>query len=118
MSLLTTHEPAEVVYTFQRPPPQTQWHRYVVRGRWRFDGETVEVETEAAGMPQYLFKMEFSVSGMRGGGVVRGASKLEWKGFWSWNKLTDDMARFTGRNEKRFVFSRVRRMEVEEKEEA
>ncbi|OJJ50587.1 hypothetical protein ASPZODRAFT_126480 [Penicilliopsis zonata CBS 506.65] len=35
-------------------------------------------------------------------------TKLAWKGFWSYNKLTDDWAEFGLRNDKTFVFRRVR----------
>lgn len=35
-------------------------------------------------------------------------TKLAWKGFWSYNKLTDDWAEFGLRNDRAYVFRRVR----------
>jgi F-box protein 9 len=117
LSLLTTHGPAEVVYLFSKPSllpaalkghPTTsaiaQWAPYVSRGRWRLDHEgRVDIETEVRNLKRYLFRMQFRVRNVKG----RGAVKLNWEGFWSWNKLTDDLAAFEGRNDKPFFFSRV-----------
>ncbi|KAI5816067.1 hypothetical protein BZA77DRAFT_314287 [Pyronema omphalodes] len=117
LSLLTTHGPAEVVYLFSKPSllpaalkghPTTsaiaQWAPYVCRGRWRLDHEgRVDIETEVRNLKRYLFRMQFRVRNVKG----RGAVKLNWEGFWSWNKLTDDLAAFEGRNDKPFFFSRV-----------
>ncbi|KAJ6051773.1 uncharacterized protein N7446_006409 [Penicillium canescens] len=35
-------------------------------------------------------------------------TKLAWKGFWSYNRLTDDWGEFTLRNDRAYVFRRVR----------
>lgn len=67
----------------------------------------VDVETEGS-MDRYWFRMQMRVGSVRAGGrVVRGSAKLLWEGFWSWNRLTDDLAEFSLRNDKAFFFSRV-----------
>lgn len=129
LSLLTTHAPADVVHAFSKPAltpahlrAQTLpgaplpsaahgWAPNVSRGRWRIDSDgRVDVETEAPNLPRYLFRMQLRVRNVKG----RGAVKLAWEGFWSWNKLTDDLAVFEGRNDKPFFFSRVASIEREE----
>ena len=114
LSLLTTHEPPEVVPSFsfsklQTPPPPS-WAQYVYRGRWRIAVEgTVELEMEPPNMPRYMFRMRLAVRN----GKSRGAVRLVWEGFWSCNRLTDDVAAFEGRNDKPFFFSRVSAVERE-----
>lgn len=106
LSLLTTHEPADVVYSFSKSSTDSaSWAKYLSRGRWRLDRDgRVEVETiPPAGMERYLFRMQLRVA--RVGRA--GAKKLLWEGFWSWNRLTEDLAEFTGRNDRPFFFSRV-----------
>lgn len=101
-----------------------------LRGRWRLSGpasssldqsanftehplnsgETSEaegdviVETEGV-VPKYTYKMVVTF-----GNAGKGArnNKLAWKGFWSWNRLTDDWAEFGLRNDRAFYWSRVR----------
>lgn len=124
LSLLTTQEPSEIVYHLSKPTPgklgalvaMLPWARHVLRGRWRIDtGDSgdVDVETECASGEKYLFRMGLSVksTGARGG---RGRiNKLAWRGFWSWNRLTDDVAEFSLRNDKPFFWSRVARFDRE-----
>lgn len=112
LSLLTTTEPGEVVGGFSKTaltPAHLrdaaagvtgvvgQWGRYVCRGRWRLDPEgRVDVETEPGGtMDRYLFRMQMRVKSVRAGGRWSGCNKLVWEGFWSWNRLTDDLAEFS-----------------------
>ena len=38
---------------------------------------------------------------------------MVWRGFWSWNRLTDDVAEFSLRNDKPFFWSRVGRFDKE-----
>ena len=66
------------------------------------------VETEGVG-PRYLYRMDLSLghAGKSAGGGARN-TKLLWRGFWSYNRLTDDWAEFGLRNYKPFFFSRVR----------
>lgn len=100
--------------------------RHALRGRWRLSGnlapdmgpsapnehiETepegdVHVETEGVD-PKYMYKMHLALrSAGRAGGTRN--NKLVWKGFWSYNRLTDDWAAFTLRNDRAFFWSRVR----------
>jgi F-box protein 9 len=127
LSLLTTSEPAEVVYGLSKPSltpahlgglgagAMLEWAPHVARGRWRVDADgRVDVETEAPNLPRYLFRMQLRIKNVRATrNSVRGAVKLQWEGFWSWNKLTDDLAVFEGRNDKPFFFSRVGAVEKE-----
>ena len=62
------------------------------------------VETEGVG-PKYIYSMDFS---LRSAGKGAKNNKLAWRGFWSYNKLTDDWAEFTRKNEKPLYWSRVR----------
>lgn len=43
-----------------------------------------------------------------GGATATRNTKLVWRGFWSYNRLTDDWAEFGLRNDRAFVWSRVR----------
>lgn len=67
---------------------------------------TVHIETLGVGGGKYIYKMELS---LRSGGRTAGTrnNKLAWRGFWSYNKLTDDWAEFGLRNDRAFVWSRV-----------
>ncbi|KAL7275065.1 hypothetical protein RUND412_002000 [Rhizina undulata] len=107
LSLLSTCEPAEVVHWFNKPSltpahlvglpvGSMSWGKHVLRGRWRMDADGLaEVETEAPQMDRYLFKMALRIRSVRTGGKAGSANKLTWEGFWSWNKLTDDLAEFS-----------------------
>lgn len=128
ISLLTTDEPADVVHYLTKELhdthrgggslylPSAVMHN-ALRGRWRLssviDNPDIDVkdsegdlfiETEGA-IPKYMYRMELSV---RRSGRASRQNKLVWQGFWSYNILTDDPLEFTLRNEKAFVFSRVK----------
>ncbi|KAI5838386.1 hypothetical protein DFP73DRAFT_530986 [Morchella snyderi] len=126
LSLLTSCEPAEVVHGFSRAGVQgggaaggtgvlpSAVARYVARGRWRVDERgRVDVETVQRGMERYLFRMQLRLGSVRSGGRWVGSRKLAWEGFWSWNRMTDDLAEFSLRNDKAFIFSRVGSIERE-----
>ncbi|KAI1174278.1 hypothetical protein F4777DRAFT_554482 [Nemania sp. FL0916] len=63
------------------------------------------IETEGVGT-KYTYRLDLSLSSA-GRSAARN-NKLVWRGFWSYNKLTDDWAQFTLKNDKPFFFSRVR----------
>ena len=128
ISLLTTTEPAEVVHHLTKELQET--HRggavphlpsivmqNALRGRWRLStaGDnpeaglknaegTVFIETEGANL-RYMYRMKLSLH-TAGKGAKN--NKLVWQGFWSYNVLTDDIGEFSLRNDKAFVWSRVR----------
>ena len=64
----------------------------------------LHIETEGV-VPKYMWKMQFGI-----GNAGRGArnNKLQWKGFWSYNKLTDDWGEFGLKNDRAFYWSRVK----------
>ncbi|EXJ89353.1 hypothetical protein A1O3_02420 [Capronia epimyces CBS 606.96] len=69
----------------------------------------LHIETEGAG-PRYMYTLHLS---LKSAGSARSKhttknNKLQWKGFWSYNLLTNDWAEFTLRNDKPFYFSRVK----------
>jgi len=119
LSLLTTHEPAEVVHAllpslFHIKAPASSPVFHVLKGRWRLgrepekegstelDESALTVETEGCD-PKYVFRMELELRGQE-----RGRARLMWKEFWNWNRLTDDWGEFGLKNYKAFVFSRVK----------
>lgn len=129
LSLLTTAEPAEVVHHLSREAlllhrPAAQAHlpsvvmQNAYKGRWRLgrpsdtaeeagEGEAdgdVFIETEGVG--KYLYRLDLSL-GSAGKHGPRN-NKLVWRGFYSYNRLTDDWAEFGLKNYKPFYFSRVR----------
>jgi len=133
ISLLTTAEPADVVPYLRKEHlhsnhsgalPQSVM-KDALSGRWRLSGdpygpakavaedeEEVEVEgdvhVETLGVvPKYHYRLLLSVSSAGKASATR-SNKLVWKGFWSYNKLTDDWAEFGRRNYKPFYWSRVR----------
>jgi F-box protein 9 len=128
ISLQSTTEPADVVHHLTKELLET--HRdgamahlpsvvmqNALRGRWRLSTATdnpeaelkdaegdVLVDTEAP-YPKYIFRMELS---LRNTGKGAKNNKLAWKGFWYYNKLTDDLEEFTLRNDRAFIWSRVK----------
>ena len=67
----------------------------------------VTIETEGVDS-KYEYLMEMTLrSGSQRVGATRN-NKLVWRGFWSWNRLTDDWAEFGLRNDRAFFWSRVR----------
>lgn len=102
----------------------------VLKGRWKLveadessiipgsktsptdiEGDVV-VETEGV-MPKYIYRMDLSLRSSGGGkgsgsvGLPRN-NKLVWRGFYSYDRLTDDWAEFTLKNYKPFFYSRVK----------
>lgn len=130
ISLLTTSEPADVVpYLYLEHVHKNHGNlpsapmKDALLGRWKLsgphrgkkEGEEGEPEPEKEGTlhietagvtPKYLYKMVLSL-----GSAGKGArnNKLAWQGYWSYNRLTDDWASFTLKNDRPFFFSRVRR---------
>ncbi|KAK5126221.1 hypothetical protein LTR85_010456 [Meristemomyces frigidus] len=128
ISLLTTAEPADVVHHLTKEnlhghhgntlPSSVM--RDALRGRWRLSGplssakdpatgepETegdVHIETEGV-VPKYTYRMQLVLS--HAGKGARN-NKLAWKGFWSYNRLTDDWGEFGLKNDRAFYWSRVR----------
>jgi F-box protein 9 len=130
----TSNAPALGGAPTQNAPPTAQsLLRHALRGRWRLchpsldgddhiDGASAEtpmstavsgedgdlhIETEGAG-PRYMYTMHLSLkSSSRSKHSVKN-NKLQWKGFWSYNQLTNDWAEFQLKNDKAFFFSRVR----------
>ena len=130
----TSNAPALSGAPTQTAPPTAQsLLRHALRGRWRLchpsqDGNDqneemtadvpmpapradeegdLRIETEGAG-PRYMYTMHLSMkSSSRSKHSVKN-NKLQWKGFWSYNTLTNDWAEFQLKNDKAFFFSRVR----------
>ncbi|KAL2755019.1 hypothetical protein ACRALDRAFT_1057737 [Sodiomyces alcalophilus JCM 7366] len=130
ISLLTTAEPGDVVHHLTKdllaqhrggaaPHLPSIVVQHGLRGRWRLssmldhpdgpvppkdaEGELF-IETEGVG-PKYMYRMDLL---LRSAGRGTRNNKLVWKGFHSYNKLTDDWAEFGLKNDKPFFFSRVR----------
>lgn len=56
------------------------------------------IETEGV-IPKYMWKMQFSI-GSAGRKDGTRNNKLSWKGFWSYNRLTDDWGEFGLKNDR------------------
>ncbi|KAF2100154.1 hypothetical protein NA57DRAFT_37705 [Rhizodiscina lignyota] len=128
ISLLTTAEPADVVHHLQKDAVHKEYYapglpgvcmKDALSGRWRLSGPDpafvvgdveaeqegdLHVETEGV-VPKYTYRMQF-VFGSAGRGARN--NKLNWKGYWSYNKLTDDWAEFGLKNDRAFYWSRVK----------
>lgn len=63
------------------------------------------IETEGVGS-KYMYRMDLSLRSA--GKAASRNNKLTWRGFYSYNKLTDDWAEFGLKNYKPFFFSRVK----------
>ncbi|KAI1209730.1 uncharacterized protein F4807DRAFT_426149 [Annulohypoxylon truncatum] len=131
ISLLTTDEPAHVVHHMTKdnlalhrggagPHLPSAVMANALKGRWRLSSEADDpeaavkdmegdlfVETEGVG-PKYMYRMELTFKGTGAGKAKVGSNKVSWKGFWSYNRETDDWAEFALRHYKPFFFSRVR----------
>lgn len=136
VSLLTTTEPVDVVHYVTKENIHSHHNResmlpsavmrHALKGRWRLSGSLdsnsrflstnatdeiqaegdVDIETEGVD-PKYMYKMHLALrSAGRAGGTRN--NKLIWKGFWSYNRLTDDWAAFALRNDRAFFWSRVK----------
>lgn len=126
LSLLTTAEPIDVVHQLKKENVHLN-HRAdsaspaavmkdALRGRWRLSGPgdgsdgsesegDLHVETEGV-VPKYIWKMQFAF-GSTGRGMAQN-NKLSWRGFWSYNKLTDDWGTMALRHDKGYYWSRVK----------
>ncbi|KAI9670335.1 MAG: hypothetical protein M1831_006549 [Alyxoria varia] len=70
---------------------------------------TLHIETEGV-VPKYMWKMTFGIASAGGGkeGLTTRNNKLAWKGFWSYNRVTDDWGEFGMRHYRPFYWSRVK----------
>jgi F-box protein 9 len=64
----------------------------------------VHIETQGV-VPRYTYKLQLQLG--HAGKSARN-NKLAWKGFWSYNRLSDDWGEFSLRNDRAFYWSRVR----------
>ena len=125
ISLLTTTEPSDVVPFLNAEHLGTASSalpvfvmKHALRGRWRLsppaqlgiDGDEPEgnlyVETMGP-TKNYTFSMQLSLRSNSGSKGPRN-TKLVWRSFWSYNRLTDDWAEFSLRNDHAFIWSRVK----------
>ncbi|KAI1852112.1 hypothetical protein JX265_005949 [Neoarthrinium moseri] len=128
ISLLTTNEPADVVHHMTKALLRqhekgvashlpTAVMSQAVKGRWRLSSSIdnpdasladaegdLFVETEGVSA-KYSTRMELS---MKSAGTKARNNKLSWKGYWCYNKLTDDWGEFGLKNDKAYYFSRVK----------
>jgi F-box protein 9 len=109
-------------------PTVHQVLKHALRGRWRLCQPSAAteyatehlpkpivgldrdllIETEGVG-PQYQYTMHLALSSSSRSPHGVKNNKLQWKGFWSYNQLTDDWAPFRLKNDRAFFFSRVKR---------
>lgn len=117
------------------PPVAMDALKYCLRGRWRLtapvpleegpeeadfsprpdqdpstDPRDLVIETEGP-VSQYIYMMHLSLrspSASKSHINPSKNTKLVWRGFWSYNKITDDLGEFSLRNDRAFVFRRVR----------
>ena len=131
VSLLTTTEPADVVHHLTKENTHTHHAgglpsavmNHALRGRWKLSGNpfavrdsenegTVHVETEGADaekpQPKYIYKMMLQLKNAAKAPNATRNNKLAWLGYWSYNRLTDDWAEFTLKNDRAFFWSRVK----------
>ncbi len=132
VSLLTTVEPADVVHHIRKENIPSQSNggaapaavmKHALRGRWKLTGPdplpltngatnqnepegAIHIETEGVDPDKYVYKMHLGFRSAGRAGVPRN-NKLVWKGFWSYNRLTDDWAEFGLRNDRAFFWSRI-----------
>lgn len=135
ISLLTTTAPIDVVQHlnfeqlrhFQERPRSSlpgACMKDGLSGRWRLSGDPFEIhdsegtaelhskegegevhiETEGV-VPKYMYKMQLAISSA---GKCSRNNKLTWKGYWSFNRVTDDWVEFGLKNDHAFYWSRVR----------
>ena len=127
ISLLTTAEPGDVVHHMTRDALDLHKDGAMahlpgivmqsgLKGRWRLasakdnpDASISEVEgdllVETEGVGKYTYRMDLS---LRSAGKGTRNNKLAWRGFFSYDRLTDYWAEFTLKNDKPFFFSRVK----------
>jgi F-box protein 9 len=131
LSLLTVTEPTDVVQHLTKE--NVAFHstgaagalpsaavRQTLRGRWRLSGPAsssdseepegdLHIETEGVD-EKYFYKLHLAIRSASSANNARKpkGNKLVWKGFWSYNRLTDDWAEFGLRNDRAFFWSRVK----------
>lgn len=73
------------------------------------DPRDVVIETEGVD-PKYIYTLHLTLRSPTSRSAINPSknTKLAWKGFWSYNKLTDDWGEFGLRNDRAYVFRRVR----------
>lgn len=130
VSLLTTTEPVDVVHYLTKEHMHDRHGigsalpsavmRNALRGRWKLSPPltrdakgnvepegNLSIETEGVD-PKYMYSMQLALrSGSKSPGATKN-NKLVWRGFWSYNRLTDDWAEFGLKNDRAFFWSRVR----------
>ena len=125
ISLLTTNEPIDVVHHMTKE--NLAMHKggamgglpsavmkLAQRGRWRLSGPEdgpegepegdLHIETEGFD-PKYLYKMHLT---LRATGRPNRSKKLTWRGFWTYNRLTDSWGQLSLKHDKNYVFSPVK----------
>lgn len=127
LSLTTTAEPADVVGHMTREAAAlhaggaaahlpSAVMQSVLRGRWcmaaaadKPEASVSEVEgdvyVETEGVGKYMYRMDLT---LRSAGRGARNTKLVWRCYHSYDRLTDDWAEFQLKNDKPFFFSRVR----------
>ncbi len=127
ISLTTTTEPGDVVHHLTKELVDLHQNRamghlpsavmqFALRGRWRLSSAADNPEAplsdvegdlfiETEGVKGYIYRLHLSLQN-----AGRGArnNKLVWESFFSYNKLTDDSAKFELNHDKAFFFSRVK----------
>ncbi|KAF2857635.1 hypothetical protein K470DRAFT_193489, partial [Piedraia hortae CBS 480.64] len=118
ITLTTTAEPSEVVYTFDR----NLGGKEVLRGRWMVGTPAPpprsssppkqEILIETNGINErYTYHMRLSFGGRNATGARN--TKLNWVEYKCYNLLTDDWADFRLRNHRPFYWARVGRFGVD-----
>ncbi|KAK7914762.1 hypothetical protein PG985_012465 [Apiospora marii] len=133
ISLLTTADPADVVHSLTKELVRQHENKAMThlptavmaearKGRWRLSCPALDkdpdadvdlaelegnlfIETESAVGPKYEYRMDLA---LKSAGKGARNNKLVWKGFWSYNRLTDDWGAFELKNDKAYYFSRVK----------
>ncbi|KAK7962256.1 F-box domain-containing protein [Apiospora aurea] len=133
ISLLTTADPADVVHNLTKELARQHENKAMAhlptavmsearKGRWRLSCPALDkdpdadidlaevegdlfVETESSVGPKYEYRMDLA---LKSAGKGARNNKLVWKGFWSYNRLTDDWGAFELKNDKAYYFSRVK----------
>ncbi|KAJ4415206.1 hypothetical protein N0V85_002824 [Neurospora sp. IMI 360204] len=136
ISLLTTAEPADVVYHLTREAVALHAGKkatnsnnavpthlpsvpmqYALKGRWRLtsaadnpaaplneiEGDLI-VETQGVG--KYIYRLDLTLKSAGKMGAKN--NKLVWRGFYNYDRMTDDWGEFTLKHDKPFFFSRVK----------
>lgn len=92
------------------PESEDQPEPTPIQGEPSTDPRDLIVETEGVD-PKYVYTMHLclrSPSSSKSHMNPSKNTKLVWRGFWSYNKLTDDWGEFGLRNDRAYVFRRVR----------